>query len=106
MTRCLSVLSFLRSVIRDSRIKNMSKKQRKSDASAKHVEKVKKSKNVVKPVYRNDRRTLPGCMYIRLDRRKLHESGSDVDLRDKLRLRDEYELNDLPCSDYERMHMT
>ena len=60
----------------------------------------------VKPVHRRDRRSLSGGMYIRLDRRKLHESGTDVHLRGELRLRDEYELNDLPCSDFERGFMT
>ena len=72
----------------------------------KRVEKKKKSIHVLKPVHRIDRRTLSGGMYIRLDRRKLHESGVDAYIRDKLRIRDEYELNDLPASDYEKGYMT
>lgn len=69
------------------------------------VAKSSRSKNV-KSVYRRDRRAVSRGMYIRLDRRKLHESGTDVHLRGELRLRDEYELNDLPCDDFERGYMT
>ena len=63
-------------------------------------------------------------MYIRLDRRKLNEGGSDADLRDQLSFRDEHELseslkafkqneieslypfNDYPASDYELKYQT
>jgi hypothetical protein len=70
------------------------------------VAKSSRSRNVFPFVERRNP-DLHGHLYLPLDRR---QQGDEPVLcriyRGKYWIVDEYEMNDLPCSDYERMHMT
>ena len=84
----------------------MSKNIKKPDMSKKRVEKKKKSIHVSTTTLLN-KRHLPGLCYRPLDQRKNSDGDSDaVLLSRKHSFSDGYEMNDLPCTDYERGYMT
>lgn len=118
MTRSLCRLSSFRSFTPDVQfprlftkrertlLVNMSKKCTNPDKSKKRVEKIKKSIHVIPAA---DRRNpdLHGYLYLPLDRRK---QGNERVLRRvcncEFRNSDDYEMNDLPASHYQRGYET
>lgn len=84
----------------------MSNKTKKIDLFAKPVEKRKKTRHVI-PSFDRRNPDLHGHIYKPLDRRKQGDEHLLPRLRSRqLRDSDDYEMNDLPCTDYERMYET
>ncbi len=65
-----------------------------------------KSKNVRTPADFNERDLSRGIYRPLCKRRPVDGGGDAVLLLRKSSVSDDYEMNDLPCDDYQRMHMT